>query len=179
MRERALDLYAILERVEDVPILQPALLQVGASSELMLDDLDKTWGGTSVHIHTRIQILDGARVGAGSNGERRGEHAHLARARGVDGGACARGGTSVHIHTRIQILDGARVGAGSNGERRGEHAHLARARGVDGGACARRDHADHRHGQHLLSDAQACRGGGVARDDHDLDLVLGEPPARL
>ena len=36
-RERALDLYAILERVEDVPILQPALLQVGASSELMLD----------------------------------------------------------------------------------------------------------------------------------------------
>ena len=90
-----------------------------------------------------------------------------------------RGGTSVHVHTRIQILDGARVGAGSNGERRGEHANLARARGIDGGACARRDHTDHRHGQHLLSDTQTRRGGGVARNHHDLDLVLGEPPARL
>ncbi len=86
------------------------------------------------------------------------------------------------LHAMTMILtscSASHLPACNTKERTSSSGRLARTRGGDGGACARRDHTDHRRGQHLLSDAQTRRGGGVARDDHDLDLVLGEPPARL
>ena len=119
-------------RIKNVLVLEPLLLQMRARCELMLDDLDKTRGRAAVHINTGIQILDRARIGARTNGE---------------------------------------VG--------GEHAHAARAGAVDGSSCARCDHTDDGDIEHLLGQTQGRSGRRIAGDDHDLDVVLRQPTARL
>ena len=94
-----------LGRVEHVLVLEPALLKMRAGRKLVLHDLDKTGGGASVDVDTRIEVLDRARVCAGPDGEVGGEHAHLARARGVDGGARSRGDHADNGHVERLLRD--------------------------------------------------------------------------
>ena len=91
----------------------------------------------------------------------------------------AGGGAAVDVDAGIKILDRTRIGARSNREARGQDAHLARARGIDRGTGPRRYDADHGDGKQLLRDAKPRCGRRVAGDDHDLDIALSKPTARL
>ena len=75
---------ANLGRIEDILAGKPPRAVVLAGSELAFHQLHKARGRTPVHLDTRVEILDSARVGARAHRELGGKHAHLARARAVN-----------------------------------------------------------------------------------------------
>ena len=91
----------------------------------------------------------------------------------------AAGGGLRHADTGIEIMDGTRIGARGHRARRGEHAHPTRARGLDGRTGTRLDDADDGDGEGALDDVEPGSRGGVAGDDHELDVVVLEPAAHL
>ena len=76
-------------------------------------------------------------------------------------------------------MDELGVAARLDGRLGGEEADAPVARRLHGGVRLGRDDADDRHGQLLLQPRQRGRGRGVARDEDELHVLLGEIGADL